>query len=77
MKRAIQLYDAKRGSLHNYLQNDDLLTAIPSHTIFHPTLELLIAATASGRVYLYGLKEKNSHLAAPSLLVEQESEDSE
>lgn len=52
MHRSVDVIDPVSGKLVVALKSD-LMTAIPARNAVHPTLPILAAATASGRVHLW------------------------
>lgn len=52
MKRAVHIYNGHTGKKEVHCESE-LLTAIPSRAFVHPTINLLGAATSSGRIYLF------------------------
>ncbi|KAL6785517.1 hypothetical protein ACKKBF_B00595 [Auxenochlorella protothecoides x Auxenochlorella symbiontica] len=52
MRRAVDIIDASTGQLSTQLRSEDM-TAIPSRNLVHPSVEVLAAATSSGRIHLY------------------------
>lgn len=53
MKREVELFDATSGKLALKLSDPDRMTAIASRFAVHPTLNVVAAGTASGRLHIY------------------------
>ena len=53
MKREVELFDAVSGKLTLKLSDPERMTAIASRFAVHPTLNVVAAGTASGRLHIY------------------------
>ena len=53
MKREVELFDASTGKLAVKLSDPERMTAIASRFAVHPTLDVICAGTASGRLHIY------------------------
>jgi hypothetical protein len=53
MKREVELFDTAGGKLAAKLSDADRMTAIASRFAVHPTLDIIAAGTASGRLHIY------------------------
>ena len=53
MKRGVDLLDDATGVVVDYLQDEELLTAVPSLNVMHPTQPVIVSATGSGRVVVW------------------------
>lgn len=53
MKRGIDVYDATSGASVGYLTDPELLSAVPTLNAVHPSLDVAVSSTASGRLYLW------------------------
>ena len=53
MRREVELFDANKGSLAAKYSDGERMTAIASRMAVHPTLNVVAAGTASGRIHIY------------------------
>jgi hypothetical protein len=53
MKREVELFDAQQGSLTKKFSDPERMTAIASRFAVHPTLNIIAAGTASGRIHVF------------------------
>ena len=53
MKREVELFDAADGKLVKKLADAERMTAIASRFAVHPSLDVIVAGTASGRLHVY------------------------
>ena len=53
MRREVEVFDANKGSLVAKYSDGERMTAIASRMAVHPTLNVIAAGTASGRIHIY------------------------
>lgn len=58
MKREVELFDAASGKLTAKLSDTERMTAIASRFAVHPSLDIIAAGTASGRLHIFRGRNK-------------------
>jgi hypothetical protein len=50
MKRGVDIIDGKKGKIVWTLEDGDKMTAIPAVNAFHPSIDAILSANASGKL---------------------------